>query len=221
MRIVATSDTHKPFDADMIPDGDVFIHGGDLMYTGYPDEWNGVLESLRALPHKRKILIPGNHDFHIQNYEGVARAELRRAGVELVGTSRPVVEVGGLKLLGLPYVTGIPGWAYNVEDEWYYAHLNECTAREGPFDIVVSHAPMYAVLDAIHPEAKEWRDQIHVGTHAANRWFNKLEQKPRVWINGHIHESYGRELGTETAFFNVAMCDRDYEQTNKPMVIDL
>jgi predicted phosphodiesterase len=62
MRLVATSDTHFDFPPEFVPDGDVFLHCGDLMYTGYPDEWKGRVESLAALPHKLKILVPGNHD---------------------------------------------------------------------------------------------------------------------------------------------------------------
>ena len=37
-RIVATSDTHFPFSGDLIPDGDILIHAGDLMYYGDPGE---------------------------------------------------------------------------------------------------------------------------------------------------------------------------------------
>lgn len=77
MRLVATSDTHFPFD-------DRLIHAGDLMYTGYLDEWHARLESFKALPHKVKLYVPGNHDYHVQNYEGVAAAELRKADVTML-----------------------------------------------------------------------------------------------------------------------------------------
>lgn len=219
-RIVATSDTHFGFSPDQIPDGDVFIHAGDLMYTGAPNEWTSRLESLRALPHKRKIFVPGNHDYHIQNYQGISTAELRRAGVELVGLNQPLVDVEGHRLLGVPYVTGLPGWAFNVEEEWLYEHLCRATENDRP-DIVVSHAPMYGTLDAVHPEEGTFSKQIHVGGLATNRWFNGLEEKPKVWIHGHIHESYGRTTVDGCTFYNVALCDRDYEQTNKAAVIDL
>lgn len=39
MRIVATSDTHFVPVQGWIPDGDVFVHAGDLMQDGYPSEW--------------------------------------------------------------------------------------------------------------------------------------------------------------------------------------
>ena len=219
MRIVLTSDTHKPFDEDMIPDGDVFIHCGDLMYSGLPDEWPGVLASLAALPHKVKLLVPGNHDFHIQNYQGVATAELRRAGVGLLGLNNPIINVNDINILGIPFVTGLPGWAFNREEDWLFEYLTQFNDKD--IDIVISHAPVYNILDAVNPEALRWRDQAHVGGWATNRWYNQKTRKPKVWACGHIHESYGRHLTDETAFYNVAMCDRSYEQVNKPFVVDL
>ena len=95
MRLVVTSDTHFNFPPDFVPDGDVFLHCGDLMYTGYPDEWAGRVASLAALPHKQKIIVPGNHDLHISNYAGPALQDLRRAGVTVIGIEmgvKPYVE---------------------------------------------------------------------------------------------------------------------------------
>ena len=66
----------------------MLIHCGDLMYSGQPGEWYPRLESLKALEHKTKLIVPGNHDFHMQNYMGVARAELRRVGFKMIGMGR-------------------------------------------------------------------------------------------------------------------------------------
>ena len=56
MKTVFTSDTHFNFTPDQIPDGDVFIHAGDFMLSGYIDEWHQRLECLKALSHELKIL---------------------------------------------------------------------------------------------------------------------------------------------------------------------
>lgn len=221
MRIVATSDTHFPFSEDMIPSGDVFIHAGDLMYSGLPDEWPSRLDSLRDIEgFKHKLIIPGNHDYHMQHYAGIASSELRRAGMFLLTDYRPTVRLDNVNYLGIPFVTGLPGWAFNREEDWVYDWLQEVTKDFKP-DVVISHAPMFNMLDAVYPDKKNHRDQIHVGGLATNRWFHKLENKPSIWINGHIHESYGRASTEGCTFYNVAMCDRAYDQTNKPMIIDL
>lgn len=218
-RLVCTSDTHFPFDVDKIPSGDIFIHAGDLMYSGYPSEWKERLDCLAALDFKKKILVPGNHDFHIQNYTGIARAELRRAGVTLVDDTAPIIEVNGLTILGMPFVTGLSGWAYN-RDEEYITNWLDTLGIVSP-DIVVSHAPIYGTLDAVRPEQKSFYNQVRVGSRAYNRWLVSQGTKPKAWIHGHIHESYGLSLAGQTAVYNVAMCDRNYEQVNKPMVIDI
>lgn len=219
LRLVCTADTHFPFDKSMIPDGDVFIHAGDLMYSGQVGEWYERLASLEALPHERKLYIPGNHDFHMQNYEGVAVAELKSAGVEVLGLKHLVTEIDGITFLGLPWVTELRGWAFNV-DESFIADVLTVVDNVLP-NVVISHAPVRGILDAIHPEQRRYKGQGHVGCLAYRRWFDALEYKPQHWINGHIHESYGQTIKDVCQFRNVSMCNREYKQTNPPMVIDL
>jgi Icc-related predicted phosphoesterase len=220
MRIVATSDTHFPFDNSLIPDGDVFIHCGDLMYSGYPDEWYARVESLKALPHKHKLLVPGNHDFHIQNYEGIARAELRRAGVKLLGMTTLLTEIGGIKFAAVPYVTGLNGWAFNKEEDELTTYLERLRINEVSPHIMMAHAPIYSVRDCVNPEQMS-NIQNHVGSWAMNYWHSKMMPPPLHWFHGHIHQSYGSEEHGGTMFHNVAMCDRDYEQVNPAIVVDL
>lgn len=200
MRIVATSDTHYPVnDISFIPDGDVFIHAGDLMQNGYPDEWKPCLNWLEALPHKKKYYIPGNHDLHLTNYPGPALQNLRSIGVTVVGLPdnsnyEKITLDNGMTMLGLPFVLDLPKWAFSIHHGELWSYLR----RVGKADIVVSH-------DQIHGYYREYID-----TH-----------KPKVWIHGHIHELYGtRDIGT-CKVYNVAMCNRQYKQVNPPMIIDV
>lgn len=223
MKLVITSDTHYPL-KNRLPDGDVLIHAGDLMYSGGPEEWASRVESLAGQSHKTKIYVPGNHDFHVELYEGVAVAELRRAGVTTLGLhpERAVREIDGIKVLGLPFVTGLPGWSFNRGEEWVRDYLDRIVELHGYPDIVVSHAPMYGVLDAIQPEQTKFAHQNHVGCMAYNHWFHtNTTRRPKIWINGHIHESYGETTVEGCRFINACMCDRDYEQTNAPFVIEV
>lgn len=224
MRIVAVSDTHFAVDPSRIPDGDVFIHSGDLMYTGYIDEWHRSKDWLAALPHKHKYLIPGNHDFHIQNYEGVARAELRKeCGVRTILPGNPIFKLpNGMTGVGCSYVTGLAGWAFGASEEDLERWLN--ALPESP-DIMVTHAPPFGILDAIYPNEAHVYKQEHVGSLAFNRWFYRRkdagEHIPLLWFCGHIHESYGHMNVGGTQFYNTAMCDRKYEQSNEPVVVDV
>lgn len=221
MRLLVTSDTHFPFDSGYWPEADVFIHCGDLMYTGYPDEWQSRKESLYAVQAKEKLFIPGNHDYHCQNYRGIAYAELRRESkTRMLDGQVPIHKLpNGMNLLALPYVTGLPGWAYNREEEWLDDHLDMITDGVH-IDVVATHAPMYGMLDAVHPD-KQGYEQQRVGCAAYARWFQRRKQKPLLWFNGHIHESYGKEVRDGCHFYNVALCDRKYEQNNQPVLVEI
>lgn len=212
MRLVATSDTHVPVDPKRIPDGDVFVHAGDLMTTGYLDEWKPAVEWLAALPHKEKILVPGNHDFHLKLYPGPALQDLRRAGVTVVGLPgnygynvRTLPNM--MKLYGIPYVVDLPRWAFHSTEEEIYKEIMPNAA-----DIVVSHSPIFNILDTAtgggHGGIKAFRDYAKY-------------YRPKHWIHGHIHESYGRATFLHTEVYNVCMCNRIYQHVNAPLVLDL
>ena len=63
MRIVAIADTHT-FEESLgqLPEGDIFIHAGDLLRIGNLDELKKVAGWINSLPYKYKIIIAGNHD---------------------------------------------------------------------------------------------------------------------------------------------------------------
>ena len=219
MRLVATSDTHYPVDVKKwIPDGDVFVHAGDAMRTGYLDEWGALLAWFAELPHKIKLFIPGNHDFHLMVYPGPALQQLRDVGVWVIGM--PGNEhyasyklPNGMTLLGLPYVTNLPRWAFNTTEEYLWDFLR----RKGRHDIIVSHAPIRGVLDYVPPKG-EFKGK-NAGIEAYRAYAKHY--KPSHWIHGHIHEGYGEAQLNGTKVYNVAMCDRNYKHANKPVVLDL
>lgn len=212
MRLIATSDTHAPFDPSLIPDGDVFVHAGDLMVDGYPDEWKVRVECLAALPHKKKIFVPGNHDFHLMLYPGPALQNLRKAGVTVVGLPgnyhyNTVRLENGMVLFGIPYVVDLPRWAFNRTEAEVYEEI-----MSTPADIVVSHAPIFNLLDLAES-----------GAHGGVKAFRDYAKyyRPNYWIHGHIHEGYGQGLFIQTKVYNVAMSDRNYRHVNKPLILDL
>ena len=214
MRIVATSDTHFVPTLE-IPDGDVFIHAGDLMTDGYPSEWKERVDWLASLPHKVKIFVAGNHDFHLQVYPGPALQNLRAAGVLVVGRPafREVVELpNGMNLLGLPGVSEMRNWAFNRSEVDMIKHVGDLT-HAGRVDIIVSHTPVKGILDFSD------RDNTHAGIGAYRSILANC--KPSVWICGHIHEAYGTAEYGDCKFYNVAMCNRRGEHVNPPLVLDI
>jgi Icc-related predicted phosphoesterase len=224
MKIVATSDTHyvPSMNGMQIPDGDVFIHAGDLMQNGYPDEWKSRVDWFASLPHKVKIYVPGNHDFHMQVYPGPALQNLRSAGVMCIGLPgndhyAKYELPNGMILMGLPYVTGLPRWAFNIRQYELRGKMYDLWNYDKRVDVIVSHAPVRGILDLNH-------DNKHGGEH---EYMFQLEnaitnnRTPKIWISGHIHEGYGSTEFKGCRFYNVAMCNRQYVHANPPMEIEV
>lgn len=212
MRIVATSDTHTPVDPKSIPDGDVFIHAGDLMVRGYVDEWEMALQWLSALPHKTKIFVPGNHDFHLQVYPGPALQDMRRSGVTVLGFPgnygfEEMTLPNSMTVLGIPFVTNLPRWAFNSTE----SEINDYLLKKTKADIVVSHSPIKGVLDA--------DDISHQGIGCYMDFLQRVN--PKLWFCGHVHDKYGSKKIGKTTVYNLSMCNKDYIHANPPVVIDL
>lgn len=224
MRLVATSDTHSTVDLSLIPDGDVFVHAGDLMSSGYLSDWEKQLEWLAELPHKTKYFIPGNHDFHMQLYPGPALQDLRKIGVSVLGfpgnNSYATEILPNLMIIGgCPFVDGLgERWAFgkalyntmgaNPQDD-ISRLINSC-------DVIVTHSPIYQVLD--------YAPYRRFG----NKMFKTvLDEYPpehikvKHWIHGHVHEQYGSTTYNDINFYNVALCDRNQSHVNPPLVLDL
>lgn len=219
MRLVITSDTHVTVDSKTIPDGDVFIHCGDLCSTGYPDDWKLQLEWLAELKHPTKLIIFGNHDFHPYLYPGPAMIDLRKIGFYVLGypgNDRHAVYTlpNNKTILGLPFVTNLPRWAFNIDRN----ELNDYLTKFRNIDIVCSHAPIYGVLDKVCSGE-------HVGIKSYKNFLEAV--RPELWFHGHIHEGYGKfeyehkKFNKVTNIYNVAMCGQGYKHENLPIVIDI
>lgn len=63
VRIVAVADTHTFTDDLRVPDGDIFIHAGDMGRGGDLEELRAVAAWIRTLPHRHKVIVAGNHDW--------------------------------------------------------------------------------------------------------------------------------------------------------------
>jgi len=205
MRIVVISDTHELHRELAVPPGDLLIHAGDFtffskrpwMYRDF-DLWLG------ELPHRHKIIIPGNHEFALEeprNQGAIANAIL------LVDSG---VEVEGLKIWGSP-VTPLYGGAFGMsraaDRKRHWARIPRNT------DILITHGPPLGILD--HGPRSERREGCPELREAV------LQARPRVHVFGHIHAGYGTLRAPDTLFVNASLLGEDGSLSRKPIVIDL
>ena len=205
MTIVCISDTHEK-EFPEIPNGDILIHCGD--FTGGKHSilaLEALNEWFKTLPHKYKILVPGNHDFCFETHEKESR-EIITEAIILINES---IEIEGIKLYGTPDQPWFYNWAFNKYSEELIESYNKIPEAT---DILITHTPPYGILDMVlrgeQVGSKELLCRIQ-------------EIKPKLSVFGHIHESYGTTKIDETTFINCAICNLGYKPINKPLVFEL
>ncbi len=205
MRIVLISDTHGRHRELVVPDGDMLIHAGDFTLNSKPDWiYRHFNIWLGELPHRHKIVIPGNHDFLLED------PKERRIITNAVLLVDSGVEVEGIKIWGSP-TTPLYGGAFGKsrpEDRRkLWAQIPD------GLDILITHGPPFAILD--HSKSSERREGCPQLLEAVFRVL------PRLHVFGHIHHGYGMLRTTDTLFVNASLLDEDYKVSNQPIVIDI
>jgi hypothetical protein len=143
---------------------------------------------LAELPHPCKIVIPGNHEFALEEHP--APHSLFRNATLLINE-----EIGtlGLRIWGSP-ATPLYGGAFGRSSRLDRRKLY--SAIPDGIDILVTHGPPYGLLDF---EATGG----HAGCSELLAAVAKI--KPKLHIFGHIHGSYGLRLSQQTNFVNASL----------------
>jgi predicted phosphohydrolase len=188
--IDCVSDTHNK--TPTVPDGDIFLHAGDLTRTGTFTELQAQLHWINTLPHQHKIVIAGNHDFlldqkFVESFperifveEGCSRANLDWGSIIYLENSSTTVTVRGrqVKIFGCPLTPKSGNWAFQ------YPPIQNVWKDLIPVDtdILLTHGPPKGHLD-VYETSKgcEW---------LMRELWNK---KPRLVVFGHIHAGHGIE----------------------------
>ena len=190
--IVCLGDTHELHREVDVPFGDILIHAGDFtMFSKSAAAIRDFNEWLGELPHRWKIVVPGNHEFFLE--ADPAKRSLISNAIVLINEA---VEVMGLKIWGSP-ITPLYGGAFGKSSPKDRERLYETI----PVDtkILVTHGPPYGILDRspgmLHNEGcQKLRDAV-----------DRL--KPQLHVFGHIHGAHGMANMDETLFVNAALLD--------------
>ena len=203
IRVVVFGDTHEHHRDLSIPEGDLLIHVGDITRNSFSpmavqdfDAW------LRQLPHRHKIVIPGNHDYGLAD---PAWQKLITSAILLINDG---VELLGLKVWGTPITPvdhGHFGGATAVDREAQFRKIPDET------NILISHGPPYGILD-YEPGAA-----MPLGCRALLRAVNRIQ--PSLNVFGHIHGASGIMRSGKTLFVNAAVAGRNGYPVRKPRLI--
>lgn len=185
LRIVCIADTHELHRELDVPDGDILIHAGD--FTMFSRSRAAILDFndwLGELPHRHKILVPGNHEFFLE--QDPSRCHLISNAMLLVNKG---VQIEGLKMWGSP-VTPLYGGAFGLSSAADRAALYARIPDD--VDVLVTHGPPYGILDGGQRGDRELLNAI---------W----RLRPKLHVFGHIHGANGMASAGNTLFVNAAL----------------
>lgn len=219
MRIVCLSDTHCEQHGFKVPDGDVLVHAGDFCSMGVEREVHKVAKWLKALPHRWKIVVAGNHDRFFEQQPEMARAYLEPDIIYLQDSG---CEIEGLRFWGSPWQPWFYDWAFNLprkgiklREKWNLIPMDT--------DVLITHCPPYGILDEVRTRMTAWGPtEEGSGPLGCEELAIRLAAvRPRLHVFGHIHDSYGVLQRGDTTFVNASVCNEDYAPVNPVWTVDL
>jgi Icc-related predicted phosphoesterase len=203
--IVLISDTHALHRVVDVPPGDLLIHAGDLtMNSLSAEKLIDFNDWLGELPHAYRVVIPGNHDFVV---EELSKRQLITNATLLINDG---IEILGLNIWGSP-ATPLFGEAFGVPSDLDRAKLYSRIPADT--DILVTHGPPFGILDQ-SPDS-----DYHAGCHQLLATVRRV--KPMIHVFGHVHAAYGTFSTPETLFLNAALPGQGFEMSNRPHVFRL
>lgn len=211
MRLVVISDTHGLHDrVTDLPDGDVLIHAGDFMNSGYDvqdilsfNTWLGD----QSFEHR--VVCAGNHDRYFEAAPQQARSLLPNA----IYLENSGVTINGITFWGSPYTPEFLNWAFmyprGSAAQRYWELIPDS------LDVLITHGP-FGILDQTAP------GEAHLG---CEELLDAIERKkPKVHLFGHIHGGAGTLATESTRFVNAAYLNERYRPlapARQVRVIDL
>lgn len=206
-KLVLISDTHGKHRQFDVPDGDILIHAGDIMTSGWDvsevidfDVWLG------SLPHPFKIVIAGNHDWIFEKYYATRQHITNALYLEDSG-----IEMMGLKFWGSPVQPEFNNWAFNRKrGEDIQKHWDKIPDDT---DVLITHGPPSGILDWTKPGRES------LGCRNLRKTIDQI--KPKLHVFGHIHGGYGVSRVEDTTFVNASLLDEAYRPANEPVVVEL
>ena len=208
-KLVFLSDTHNQHNLIDVPDGDIVIHCGDISGRGYKSEVEAFLNWFEKLPHKHKIMIPGNHDFLFEEYYDIAKNMVDSRGIICLIDSE--IEIEGIRFWGSPITPYFCNWAFNrfrgsaIEHHWN-------KIPEG-IDVLLTHGPPSYIKNHLSMVI----EGDDVGCEDLYRAIQRV--KPKINAFGHIHEGYGTSDEDGILYINCSVLNRRYAIQNKPVEV--
>ena len=205
MVLVLFGDTHELHREVEVPAGDILIGVGDFtMFSKNLAAIEDFNEWLGELPHRHKIVVPGNHEFFLES-NPERRSLLDNANV-LIDES---IEIEGLHIYGSP-MTPLYGAAFGKSSakdrERHWSHVPKDT------HVLITHGPPFGILDLSPDQAERMGDP---------ELRKRVTALPALRLHafGHVHGAYGSVEQDGVTFANVALMGLLGDLVQAPIVL--
>lgn len=217
MRITTIPDTHTRhglIPTEHLPGGDLLLHSGDIMNSGYnPQDIHSFLNWFSTQPYTHKVFIAGNHDRMFQDDPNFIKDLISHSYQDsVIYLEDSEVVIDGIKIYGSPWQPWFYDWAFNLPRNGF-GLASKWEAIPKDTDILLTHGPAYGTLDTVKGRANDW-----LGCELLAQRIYQIQ--PKIHVCGHIHSGYGYVFKDNTHFFNTSVLDEQYEYTQKPITFD-
>jgi Icc-related predicted phosphoesterase len=208
LKICVISDTHGEHEELIIPTCDILVHCGDSTSLGKEHSVKEFLKWFSGLEQcRKKIFIPGNHDFLFERESEHAETLIPENVIYL---NDRIIEIEGVKFYGTPVTPVFHNWAFNKTEEQLIEYWKKVPEK---VDFLITHGPPLDILD-VSPWTK-----THCGSKSLKtEVFDRI--KPKYHCFGHIHDCYGIETINGITFVNASNLNEQYEVSNEPIIIE-
>ena len=212
MRITFISDTHTKEQYLNLPGGDLLIHSGDIMNSGYnKNDIHDFCKWFEVQDYDHKIFIAGNHDRMFEDHPLESNTIVNNYEVTYLQDDEDLIE--GVKIYGSPWQPWFYDWAFNLpKGGWELEQKWNQIPKDT--DILITHGPPQDHLDVSGPPHNE----PHLGCALLREKVDN--QPPKIHVFGHIHGGYGYKFHNGTHFINASVLDERYAQVNEPLTVD-
>ena len=220
MVITFISDTHTKhrYCEDDLPGGDLLIHAGDIMNSGYDenDIWEFLEWFNKREQYKGHVFIAGNHDRYFENKPNETKNILREYPYLTYLQDNSLFYVNedtndACSIYGSPHQPTFHNWAFNLPRNGEELQ-NKWNNIPKDIDILITHGPAWGHLDIVP------YGYLSVGCELLRECVDVI--KPKIHVFGHVHSGYGYKFHKGTHFFNASVLDERYSYSNKPITID-
>ena len=235
MKIIAFSDIHGELPV-ITEQCDVICIAGDVIplkiqrNVSQSVSWfaDSFLPWVDSLPCRKVILVAGNHDFWMETERWkllhpnvpTIRDVIRRHGTpsKVIYLRDEEYELDGVTFYGSPWITGLPGWAFNTpSDEEQYSIFKKIPKNT---DVLVTHTPPYGDVGTVLQKFYNFGNNY--GSIALRQILEDDDWNIKYSLSGHIHSGlHAEEKIGNTSCYNVSLLDENYKLAFDYKVLEL